>query len=272
MNNGFVVDNAAFSRKMPKDRPHREDWVRENPMTASICGTKQKPCRKRQRFSLIELLIVIAVIAILMGLLLPVLKKAREQATRILCLSNFKQCSTSIFAYAGDFNSYLPYLTDSHDPDYFRYGTYHLDSQLNSYIGSFKVWRCPVMKSAAPIDDPANTGNFRCTYQYWAGRHTSDNQYVCPFSITKIKDTTLVMQDLIYSYSGAWRANHSRGGNEKMIYSNNPSFWTFYDGYPEGMNVLFGDGHASWVNMSSAKGIYTTGSNWYPSSPSCKLE
>ncbi|MFH1371652.1 MAG: prepilin-type N-terminal cleavage/methylation domain-containing protein [Planctomycetota bacterium] len=53
-------------------------------------------------FTLVELLVVIAVIAILMAILLPALSKARTQAKRIACLSGLKQLVTAWMAYAGN--------------------------------------------------------------------------------------------------------------------------------------------------------------------------
>ena len=58
----------------------------------------------KKAFTLIELLVVIAVIAVLMGILLPVLKSAREQGKRTVCLSNLKQLQLAWSMYADDSN------------------------------------------------------------------------------------------------------------------------------------------------------------------------
>ena len=68
--------------------------------------------KKRQRnFTLTELLIVIAVIAILAGMLLPALNSARSKAHAISCLSNLKQIGLIMNQYADAFNEYFPFAT-----------------------------------------------------------------------------------------------------------------------------------------------------------------
>ena len=63
---------------------------------------------KKQRFTLIEMLVVIAIIGILSSMLLPSLSKARLKARQQVCLSNQRQVHIATTSYMVDENSYGP--------------------------------------------------------------------------------------------------------------------------------------------------------------------
>jgi len=62
---------------------------------------------KNKAFTLIELLVVIAIIALLLSILMPALKKVKEQGRAVVCSSNQGQLGKAWFAYAGENNDLL---------------------------------------------------------------------------------------------------------------------------------------------------------------------
>ena len=61
------------------------------------------------KFTLIELLIVVAIIGILVTILMPSLDKAKEAARRAVCKSNLKQMGTASTIYAKNNKGLVPY-------------------------------------------------------------------------------------------------------------------------------------------------------------------
>ena len=72
----------------------------------TIRGTKSM--RKRKAFTLIELLVVIAIMVLLMGILFPVLRKAREQGRDVVCRNNMRQVGLAANFYADHYDLFIP--------------------------------------------------------------------------------------------------------------------------------------------------------------------
>jgi prepilin-type N-terminal cleavage/methylation domain-containing protein/prepilin-type processing-associated H-X9-DG protein len=68
----------------------------------------RKMPRKGRAFTLVELLMVIGIIAVLVGVLLPAVSRARGQANQVACLSNIRQLTLAIVMYCDDNQGWLP--------------------------------------------------------------------------------------------------------------------------------------------------------------------
>jgi prepilin-type N-terminal cleavage/methylation domain-containing protein len=72
-------------------------------------GSCAKPRRGLSGFTLVELLVVIGIIAVLIGILLPVLGRARAAANQAACMANLRTLGQLLNNYAAEFKGSLPY-------------------------------------------------------------------------------------------------------------------------------------------------------------------
>ena len=96
-------------------------------------------------FTLIELLVVIAIIALLMGILVPVLRKVREQGKDVVCRNNLHQIGMGANFYAAQYDMYIPRSAE--------------------WGGNIKPWFqlfMPFLAQKAVNDDYRNVEIFRC--------------------------------------------------------------------------------------------------------------
>ncbi len=115
-------------------------------------------CRLRRcssAFTLIELLTVIAIIAVLTAIAFPVISRARESARSSHCVSNLKQLGAAFRMYLQDYDGWYPFSVDCSIPELHRdfprgwvagfYDTtlYPEQGSLYPYVRNLQVYMCP---------------------------------------------------------------------------------------------------------------------------------
>ena len=182
--------------------------------------------RKKDGFTLIEVLIVIAIIGILAAMLLPALVGARERARRTTCINNLKQIMAAFEMYAEDFFERYPVA---------GYSIYN--GIYPNFIKTPKTFWCPSTESRG-IKAPKiiDEDNFHDSYSFVFGLTTGNN---CPNPVPVISDKG-IFKGSTFDYG-----NHKGGMN--VQYLDGSAMWVleekvvYYDGF---------NGPASGVNVA----------------------
>ena len=187
-------------------------------------------------FTLIELLMVIAIIGILAALLLPTLSAAKNRAKRTACLNNLKQVNLGLLMYADDNSGALPKQSSAST----NYLAYYYKESMKSYVGltgasspADKVFACPAECTAPTWPDLQSQSAF-CDYSSFNFNVQMGGQPVK--SVRQPVKTALVM-DGAAQWGYSWHRPQSGyvlvfdiNGLQRAAYNNAMNNVSFVDG------------------------------------------
>ena len=137
----------------------------------------QAPCHLKTGFTLIELLVVISIIALLMGILMPVLGRAREMARSTICMGNVRRIAIAGHIYAfeedGAFPTYRMRQAKPTDPD----------GYVNEYGAKNPRWQWFLDHGIGPVINPAPYAESIKNKGYFDDSDTlimTNDYFVCP--------------------------------------------------------------------------------------------
>lgn len=219
--------------------------------------------KNRKAFTLVELLVVIAVIGILIALLFPVFAQALEMARGTTCLTNQKQIGQAMLMYIEDNDEALPPFGDQYpEPNYFW------DIELRPYLSNLSIINCPSWNTRGKYYDlqgRKRSGSpgigvpygriFRYGKLYGViQRSRRLNEMEDPGSVMMLTD----IQGGRYMYTPAfWPLDYDYDKDGEDDSNNylaiNAGPFNLADPYRHrgGMNIVFFDGHAKRTNPHS---------------------
>ncbi|MDF3130760.1 type II secretion system protein [Kiritimatiellaeota bacterium B1221] len=207
-------------------------------MTYLSLRIPRKTLHRNEGFTLIEMLVVLAIFALLISLIVPAINRVQRTAKQTACAGNLRQCGQALLAYATEHQGNLPNPGKDYNLD--RYAVEFIEA-LKPYVGDYMIWGCPA-SGVVPMDHPENTVSApRGGYFYYPYRFPNAQNY------TTLRSNFPLMQDTLYTWEGDWRSNHSIRGKLRVdAVAGSPSFRTYFGGRPDGMNLLVLDGSVQW--------------------------
>jgi prepilin-type N-terminal cleavage/methylation domain-containing protein/prepilin-type processing-associated H-X9-DG protein len=205
---------------------------------------------KTKAFTMIELMVVIAVIGILAGLLMPTLVKAREKGRQTQCKSNLKELHTAVMAYTANGGN-------------FPYATTHQTFDVSGQVWVERVgWVGP--RAFMPPGLSGNTdmwdeGAYKGTTCITNGRlysYVADTRiYLCPtfaMAFAKVKPTATPVRSYVMNWSLNDASIYSlRDGSRRMLFTELNVAKTF-EGSPVTPCTMFEAISAGFPSFSSA--------------------
>jgi len=172
---------------------------------------------KRRGFTLIELLVVIAIIALLLSILMPALRRVKEQGRMVKCLANLKQWNLIAAMYTQE-NDGKFWNSDAGTPGYWWIA--YLEERYQSRLKN-KLWFCPSGQKPVRDERGNNIPTFNI-FNAWGIFTKSDKSTLCADGIAgsySINGYCLIPRTATtyeggVSVTNGWRTTSEGGGNQ----------------------------------------------------------